>query len=89
MHGVDVVHSGRLGADEVDGVFESLDDVEGTVDGADEGFDVGRTEGAEEDEGIGVGYDDVDGSTVGHPSPKMVDYSDPKSPPPSRMTSLS
>jgi len=50
----------------VDGVFEEgADDVEGTVDGADEGFDVGRTEGAEEDEGIDVGYDDVDGLVEG------------------------
>ena len=113
VHGADVLHSGRLGADEVDGVCEEgADDVEGTVYGADEGFNVGRTEGVVEgmDEGIDVGYDDVDGlgegmkegvkegaddtdgsveGTVAHPAPKTVDSSNPKSPPPSRMTSLS
>ena len=101
MHRTDVLHSGRLGADEVDGVCEEgADDVEGKVDGDDDGTDdvdgsdVGRTEGAEEgmDEGIDVGYDDVDGSVEGivaHPAPKMVDSSDPKLPPPSRTTSLS
>ena len=68
MHGADVLHSGRLGADEVDGVFEEgADDVEGTVDGADEGFDVGRTEGAVEgmDEWMREGADDTDGSAEG------------------------
>ena len=83
VHGTDVLHSGRLGADEVDGVcdcfMEGADDAEGELDGADDGTDdvdgpdVGMTEGAED----------------GHPAPKMVDSSDPKSPPPSRMTSLS
>jgi len=67
VHGADVLHSGRLGADEVDGVFEGLDDVEGAVESDDEGFDVGATEGAEEgiNEGIDDGLYDVDGSAEG------------------------
>ena len=79
MHGADVLHSGRLGADEVDGVFEGADDAEGELDGADDGTD--------DVDGSDVGM--MEGAEDGHPSPKMVDSSDPKLPPPSRMTSLS
>ena len=88
-----MVHIGRLRADDVDGLFEGSDDVEGAVDGVDESPDEGATDGAEEglDEGINDGFDDVDGSVediVGHPTPKMVDALLPKLPLPSRMSSL-
>jgi len=66
VHGTDVVHIGRLGADDVDGVFdEGADDVEGAVDGIADGIvvAVGDVDGM--NVGIKEGLDDVDGSADG------------------------
>jgi len=87
-HWADVVHSGTLGADDMDGVFE------GAMEGLDEGFVVAVNVGWDDGANDTDGDDDnlVEGSAEGkdaHPLPNMVDSSDPKLPPPSRTTSLS
>ena len=87
-HGVDVVHSGKLGADDIDGVFEGA--IERVGEGFVVGVDVGWDDGANDIDGDDDNL--VDGSAEGknaHPLPNMVDSSDPKLPPPSRTSSLS
>jgi len=59
VHWADVVQSGKLGADDVDGLFE------GFMDGGDEGSAVGAGDADGVDEGFAKGADDVDGSAVG------------------------
>jgi len=77
VHWTDVVHSGRLGADDVDGAFDGL--MEGANDGIFmgagdvDGVDDGLVEGADDADGladgmnvgINEGLDDVDGSPDG------------------------
>jgi len=78
VHGADVVHSGRLGADEVDGVCEDgADDVEGAVDGADEGWN--------DDDGDDEGDDVVGGQRMPRSTPGTSD----SKPSPSKADSLS
>jgi len=73
VHGTDVVHSGRLGADDVDGVFDEdivgINEIEGLADGVADGIAdgivvaVGDVDGM--NVGINEGLDDVDGSADG------------------------